>query len=127
VRVFRGEGFWRTAVECGGNVTHHDFNDGVTDVRPLIVLDLGTSVPAVVVNVLRKACYYRLADQVEQQTKPRIPEPEWGQKVTASTKGGKRREFVHAFHQSDVGTVWTDARGFHAAWSDLIDPEAVPS
>lgn len=63
-----------------------------------------------------------IADAIEAQTRPAITEPGWGHKVTATVNGkGPRREFVNAYRALDVGTVWTDEYGTHAAWSDLTD------
>ena len=112
----------------------------VTDIRPLVVLDLED--PKFTVAALRDTLpekardhdrlnieVLRLARQIEAQTKPpRIPEPGWGMRVVARVKGRDNddyREFVHAYRSASIGTVWTDEVGFHASWSDLIDPSLV--
>ena len=110
-------------------IQSHTYNPAVEKVVPkdAIVLDLDTDYlgNGQLVAKLRRDGYLDLARQIEAQTKlPRIPEPGWGEKVIASVKrtDGPRREFVHAFANTEVGTVWTDANGFHASWSDLIAP-----
>jgi hypothetical protein len=135
VRVFRGEGFWRTAVECGGNVTHHDFNDGVTDVRPLVVLDLDAALdhmgggmsdlPDVLKDMRRGGGIFadRIADQIEQQTKPlRIPEPGlWGVVEAGVREHDQRLRWVR------LGDNYRpdDRDEYDRLWSDLIDPTLV--
>jgi hypothetical protein len=138
VRVFRGEGFWRTAVECGGNVTHHDFNDGVTDVRPLVVLDLTDSELGFCQDHLRAPMLTahsgvtlylldKIAEQIEQQTKPpRIPEPGlWG--VVEAPDGAQyvRIDTAPENHSWQLlgEPSAVDERYVH--WSDIADPTLV--
>jgi hypothetical protein len=101
-----------------------ELNDGwyfafdVTDVRPLVVLDLSwaDSVP-VLIDQLRGAGYVYLADQIEAQTKPpRIPEPGlWG----VVEDGGE--QWVRGLE----GWVRATSQGMHMNWYDLIDPVLV--
>jgi hypothetical protein len=139
VRVFRGEGFWRTAVEVGGNVTHHDFNDGVADdIRPLIVLDLDGYDRERAVTYLRNLARESrdvfdkspsprgklanlIADQIEQQTKPpRIPEPGLLGVVKAHIGAGGPWTLT----RSEYGWVCLDDGTLHD-WDSLIDPVLV--
>jgi hypothetical protein len=131
MRVAQGYGAspWRSGVEIAGYICHHDCD--LTDVRPLVVLDL--MVPGsknAIDHWLREAA--RLlrganqntvarilsahADQIEAQTKPsRIPEPGlWG---VVNARGG---EYVN------VGAGWLAvSSGVVHTWDYLIDPVLV--
>jgi hypothetical protein len=97
----------------------------VTDVRPLVVLDLdwAESVPVLIAQ-LRGAGYVHIADQIEAQTKPpRIPEPGlWGVvEAAVPESGGSRWPFVHDTDQGS--SEWTCVNdGDHYDWDALIDP-----
>jgi hypothetical protein len=130
VRVFRyreGEKLrWDSGERIDDGIVHPDHL--VTDVRPLVVLDLGSAVPAVVVNVLRKACYNRLADQIEAQTKPpRIPEPGlWGVVEAHTAYDSTRRHFGRVPDDYNDDKQWIDSFDKHwRKWDDLIDPVLV--
>jgi hypothetical protein len=110
----------------------------VTDIRPLVVLDLGPgSIPAErAVKLLRTVTYPEaefprlrnwLADQIEAQTKPpRIPEPGlWGVvEAHPGARTGRPVEFVRDSMHEDA--AWRSlADGSAWEWDDLIDPTLV--
>lgn len=121
--------------------TEYHRDEHVTDIRPLVVLDLNDAPwvgPGTIPNLLREFArtdHYGglaprrvgatnwLADQIEAQTKPpRIPEPgPWGV-VEAAVDGTKvRRRFVRHDTSSDYGP-WHSKDARWARWDDLIDP-----
>ena len=132
VRVFRSEGFWRTATEAGGNVTHWDYNGGATDVRPLVVLDPDdTETLDRLVTLFQESwsgCEgsrgIGLAGALRNLTKPpRIPEPGlWG--VVEASFNGYRAKFVRMV-TGPSAQQWADDESRWADWSDLIDPTLV--
>lgn len=117
-----------------------ELNDGwyfafdVTDVRPLVVLDLGD------LAVLKRAwentevamkeghtlpfILQGLRDEILRQTKPpRIPEPGlWGVvEAAVPESGGSRWPFVHDTDQGS--SEWTCVNdGDHYDWDALVDP-----
>lgn len=106
----------------------------VTDIRPLVVLDLTTEQRGVAVYMLREVAdeYCTedasilarfIAAQIEKQTKPpRIPEPGFDGAVQASDKCDiDRVRWVRAWADEDTVRPWTNG-GRHAAWDELIDP-----
>ena len=117
VRVFRVEGShpWRSA-----NTAYTD--NEVTDIRPLVVLDLDGIAPEAIAKALRDkdagtngTGWARVAEQIEAQAKPpRIPEPGlWGvvtdngDDVWVCTEPGR----------------WTRiADGVEWPWVDITDP-----
>lgn len=121
--MFDGD-FWHT--ESGISA----LAERVTDVRPLVVLDLDD--PAARVKTLRIIAngmcgdYQRraltdLADQIEAQTRPRIPEPR-GQWAVVEATGVHSNRF-QAVRWTDIGDrAWLDASGTWFEWSDLVDP-----
>ena len=122
---------WLTPCETpDGYRWHSDFD--VTDVRPLVVLDLAH--PALTAAVLRQVGEYIrkqhktsveddqiadfIADQIEAQTKPpRIPEPGlWG--VVEADTGEK-------FLRADGG-IWRSVdTGVGRMWEDVDNPTLV--
>lgn len=111
---------------------HNDgwyFEVDLTDVRPLVVLDLdwAESVPVLIAQ-LRGAGYVHIADQIEAQTKPpRIPEPGWSEKVLAHTLDDPTpREYVRFTDSRNQFPTrqWYGHGGRRGAqrWDDLIDP-----
>jgi len=111
----------------------------VTDVRPLVVLDLEDYSGERAVNYLRNLAQesrdvmgnapsprgklaLRIADQIEAQTKPpRIPEPGlWGV-VEACVPGIPTSHWVH----HEEGRWVPDTGVPFAEWDDLIDPTLV--
>lgn len=160
MRVSLAEGDeWVCSAAVDGALWARDVQ--VTDVRPLIVLDLealfaGTMIvedrSQRLIRFLREIREWdgerhaganmhidRLINQIERQVKPpRIPEPGWGEKVTASiTTPGTYRHRQHwvgvvsdvPLHVQPEGSclAWVSERGDRAAWSDLVDPELVTS
>jgi hypothetical protein len=124
-RVMRDdEGDWHTVKQIG-DYGFHPANE-VTDIRPLVVLDLED--PAETVRHLRAAyspwdVVDHVADAIEAQTNPpRIPEPGlWGV-VTArvdytNDSPATRYKFVRTQPQ-----LWIAERGGQYEWDDLIDP-----
>lgn len=113
----------------------------VTDVRPLVVLDLGAlsadaphlAIWADAVDLLRRyesqlqsALLGDIADQIEAQTKPpRIPEPGvWGVVEAKTGPRGERTLLVRSAKAS--GADWTDVNDSQNwAWGDLYDPVLV--
>jgi hypothetical protein len=157
VKVFRyrdvyGHNRWDSQEPIMGSgsfsVVVHDDKD-VTDIKPLVVLDLGHH-PAMYVHALRwvehqsgqgepfvpspanernDACW--MADQIEAQTKPpRIPEPGlWGVVSARLTeecqaencKGPLAGDFIHSTDGS-----WRNAdTGFGVVWLELDSPTLV--
>lgn len=114
--------YWR-AMSCYDPETHKAVP------KDAVVLDL--DVPAhTLIRTLRgnangpTTLLSRVANQIEAQTKPRIDEPGWGEKVEAGVKGDTmRHEFVR-FSPTRV-LRWSDADGATFSWGDLIDPELV--
>jgi len=111
-------------------------DDVVTDVRPLVVLDLDSldtaapdqdeTVAQYVVRTLRgpahgSATRNAIADQIEAQTKPpRIPEPGKYGIVKASLSGDYRSDWVNE------GKHWVGLdHTIVAKWDDLVDPALV--
>lgn len=114
---------WRSSVAVEYCCGHSDSE--VTDVRPLVVLDLAESPFGTATrHVLRSSdtpvkdslIGQWIADQIEAQTKPpRIPEPGlWGV-VEATAKSGVRKEWVRTAHG------WSSGYFVHP-WGTLIDP-----
>jgi hypothetical protein len=103
----------------------------VTDVRPLVVLDLddiGMSVSDLVLDLrgIGSVAGEIVADQIEAQTKPqRIPEPGlWGV-VEAHTKdNAERRQFGRVPETDEQHWIETDAMGWFE-WRHLVDPVLV--
>ena len=119
-------------VDTGHRQKSHD----VTDIRPLVVLDLDpaldhmgggmSDLPEVLKDMRHGGGIFadRIANQIEAQTKPpRIPEPGWGGIVEASVR------------EHDMRPLWTpNDQGFWACkdpdeyarnWGELIDPTLV--
>jgi hypothetical protein len=133
VRIFRSQDDWISGDDVAGIFWHTESD--VTDIRPLIALDLDD--PAFTAAALRDTLpekardhdrfdveVLRLARQIEAAVKPpRIPEPGLGKHVTAGKPDGTRAEFVRvgSRHWSEIGT------GSGWDWSELKDPEAVSS
>lgn len=129
VRVMRNDVQWSSSRPIAGYVSHLDTD--VTDVRPLVVLDL-QDMPmhvSIAVHALREERTLTgawIADQIEEQMKPpRMDQPAWGEKVTACTGVSPiRRDFVRSYVDTELR--WVDRRGMYFAWDDLIDPEPMP-
>ena len=134
VRVMRVNGglySWRSTMTA-----YRD--DEVTDIRPLVVLDLGPgSIPAErAVKLLRTVTYPEaefprlrnwLADQIEAQTTlPRIPEPGlWGV-VEASWDSKHPTTIPRAEWMRTKGNELRSCISNVAArWDDLVDPVLV--
>jgi hypothetical protein len=93
----------------------------VTDIRPLVVLDIPIDViPHKMARALRKYDFLWLADQIEQQTKPpRIPEPGlWGVVEASVKEHDQRLRWVR------LGDNYRpdDRDEYDRLWCDLIDP-----
>lgn len=102
VRVFRlSEGYWAHAEEVAARV-EGVFRDisrdvDVSDVRPLIVLDIGQNDGAVLARYLRShvadidsATLHSLADQIEAQTRPPKPSEPAGLGAVVVDRDGHR-------------------------------------
>jgi len=100
----------------------------VVDARPLIILDLED--PAETVRHMRSESapwdeIELIAGQIEAQTKPaRIPEPGWGEKVTASIKHSPDRWRWVAV-KDGPSQWWHSETGHRYAWDELIDPTLI--
>ena len=108
--------------------------DGITDARPLVVLDLDENDARHLVSYLEitverhpdqlgtvgRAVYTNVAAQVAQQTKPaRIPEPGlWG------VVQADRRRYIR-YSTDDCGEVWSSLLGQTVTWDSLIDPTLI--
>lgn len=118
--------------------TTHFRDEDITDVRPLVVLDLDESqgkdwLPGWLrsnISKVEQGCVSPspigkdmawLADQIEAQTKPpRIPEPgPWGVVEAGTSKVPMVRRWVR------YGTGWRDAFGGHEEWDNLLEPVLV--
>jgi hypothetical protein len=127
--IFTADGKWSLVGGWNNCIDPED----VTDIRPLVVLDLDAGEVAGLMGVLswsadgmvqvHPALCRKVADQIEQQTKPpRIPEPGlWGV-VEAGVK------------EHDVRLRWVrlgdnyrpdDRDEYDRLWCDLIDPTLV--
>lgn len=124
------DGHWSLAISWGSCIQ----DEVVTDVRPLVVLDLGD------LAVLKRAwentevamkeghtlpfILQGLRDEILRQTKPpRIPEPGlWGVvEAAVPESGGSRWPFVHDTDQGS--SEWTCVNdGDHYDWDALVDP-----
>ncbi|WP_330473787.1 hypothetical protein [Terrabacter sp. C0L_2] len=145
VRVFyretHGEGDWAYSPDPARGLEYScdSVHLGVvTDIRPLVVLDLGPgSIPAErAVKLLRTVTYPEaefprlrnwLADQIEAQaTPPRIPEPGlWGV-VEASWDSKHPTTIPRAEWMRTKGNEWRSCISNVAArWDDLVDPVLV--
>jgi hypothetical protein len=121
-------GAWVSAEDVGDTRVHGPSK--VTDVRPLVVLDLdGLVRPDTLVNWFRHnslcgsiAVAESVANQIEAQIKPpRIPEPGlWGVVEAPTQRGGYVWQWVH--HPKDV---WLNAEGDSCPWAKLVDPVLV--
>lgn len=126
VRVMRCSAYSDLPWVSAHRSPERDFRHGdrhVTDVRPLIVLDLGGIDVAELLDDLRGgAAALDVADQIEAQTKPpRMAEPGlWGV-VSASVRGrgSEGFDFIHSHG------VWLGERGGQFTWDELIDPQPV--
>jgi len=124
---------------CPGDigVTHTSTGEHITDARPLITLDLGDWHPETIKAFAAKtrstvsdtsAVKFAqwLADQIEAQTKPRIPEPGlWGVvRSLVRESGGEPLTWVRDTHGVypwiSTAPGWTPRQ-----WADLIDPVLV--
>jgi hypothetical protein len=141
VKVVRVEGSlvnapWVTTEKLPGCGSWH-YESDVTDVRPLVVLDLddpslsgnyGARV-ANLIDHLRDgtAIAKHLADQIEAQTRPpRIPEPGWGEKVRSRAGDDpKTYKWLRYTTNPNVQDQWVSEFCSPRPWSDLIDPVLV--
>jgi hypothetical protein len=144
IRVVRGPNGWFDLSEGRIPSLHSDGPD-VTDVRPLVVLDLdeseggGRLLPRWLrnnVSEVERASISPtpigkdmrwLADQIEAQTKPsRIPEPGlWGVVRAARREVDGSATTAHGIwiRTKHVTCPWTHDSGNRTAnWNDLIDP-----
>ena len=107
----------------------------VTDVRPLVVLELDAYAnPAELLRLIanedvvnaKRSLLLNIADQIEAQVKPpHIPEPtEPLSEVQASTQGCERRRFVRGFAATSGRVRWVDGVAGYG-WDELIDPTLV--
>lgn len=143
VRVFRyTTGGWVSGERVNATRLHGDHV--VTDIRPLVVLDLDPTLitedmgarrnePQRFVDMLREAAdnffsteaarlARKVADQIEAQTRPpRIPEPGIGHFVNARKPDRTHANFVRITKRSWVELG--DGGGWD--WDDLIDPVEV--
>jgi hypothetical protein len=119
VRVLRSggdrEAFWIAPTRTCGDRYHADSD--VTDIRPLVVLDLDDFAWAA--KVLRHPMVKalgtrtRIAEQIEEQTKPRIPEPGlWG------VVSVERPDGLTDYYTCGPGG-WFSERGEHFNWESL--------
>jgi hypothetical protein len=135
VRIFRRDYDWTTATPTGDWIGHPHHE--VTDVRPLIVLDLDAATAhgthdIGVENILAAlrapaatgACR-KLADQIESQIQPpRIPEPGlWG--VVEAGFLGIRSKWVRMVVGTSDECHWCDEESRWADWDHLVDPTLV--
>lgn len=133
VRVMRVESNYAPTIEWasaqGEKHRMHEPRE-VTDVRPLVVLDLVNAeqtiktlrIKANDCGIYQAGVLSELADQIEAQTKPkRIPEPGlWGVVEAAANGGAERGQFVH------TPKFWYCAEFDHArGWDALIDPTLI--
>jgi len=109
--------------------------DGITDARPLVVLDLDENDARHLVSYLEitveehpdqlgsvgRAVYTNVAAQIEAQTKPaRIPEPGlWGVVEAKNSPEYDRSNWVH----DEYG--WTHHSGLTLEWRFLTDPTLI--
>lgn len=116
VRVFRyppiGGDRWISEKRIEGAITHSDRE--VTNIRPLIVIDIGAANPGnrevAIANILRAlrragttvSCR-ALADQIEEQTRPAIEEPTG---LAAAVLTAEGRTFIRT---SATDFPWVDA------------------
>ena len=116
-----------------------DAGNVVTDIRPLVVLDLDQANPWGIPEVKLSNLLEQLrgegatdvcravADQIEAQTNPpRIPEPgPWGVVEARCDAFERRVKWVHG-DPTEFGNDWHTFGGsddpYHRVWSDLIDP-----
>lgn len=132
---------WISATSVAGTYAHKD--DNLTDIRPLVVLDVDALKGKMVAppsveelprwlrsladsnrhgkDVLGSVAARLLADQIEAQTKPpRIPEPGNYGVVEAGIAGGEGR-----YRYVRDGSHWYTLRGAQRWWHELIDPVLV--
>lgn len=145
VRVFRIRDHheivrWVTADNLNGWLGHHDSD--VTDVRPLVVLDLDSNVNAERVWLfIEEIKGWIRSGAVENQTggtaeldaitdairaalpPPRIPEPGWGEQVIAHIAGFEANRERWVAVKDGPCQWWHSESGRRYAWSDLVDPE----
>jgi hypothetical protein len=97
----------------------------VHDVRPLVVLDLGSVSALEVAQTIRyeRDAWDPIADQIEAQTKPpRIPEPGlWGvvEAGQLGTNEGARSEWTRFRHG------WADEITGPIRWDQLVGPTLI--
>ncbi len=113
---------WHTSTSIDGVMFHGDHQ--VTDIRPLVVLDLVNAPTAEdVCRVLREDGFGNFADPIEAQTKPaRILEPGKYGVVVAAIVGPHpiREEWV------SEGKFWRALdSGARVEWANLADPELI--
>jgi hypothetical protein len=111
----------------------------VTDVRPLVVLDLdefpilrnpsGMEHWSADVRIERPgmaAFFTKLGETIKAQTKPpRIPEPGlWGVVEAHTVGNADRRQFGRIPESDDQHWIESDAMGWFL-WDDLVDPALV--
>lgn len=126
-RVFRvSADVWYSAEETRGHRNHYDSDGVVTDVRPLVVLDLddprvvwaylcsAAAESALSVRV-RNTCKV-IADQIEAQTRPAIPEPQGRYAVVVDADG---EEWVRWSDEWWMRYTDGDEGWAHREWSEL--------
>ena len=109
--------------------SRHSDPSRITDVRPLIVLDLedhGRVNASNLAQVLREDGYPRLADQLEAQTKPaRIPEPMGrGAVVTDGSEFHFPWTRFSGSKDQNEGN-WINEDGLVQQWSKISDPTLI--
>src|SRR5690349_20318331 len=90
-RVGAAHMLWHSAQRVGGQEWHPEEGGHVTDIRPLLVLDLHEGEAKELADYLSGVDMHlsigdrlQISRQIRKQTKPpRIPEPGWGGKVEA--------------------------------------------
>lgn len=134
IRVSRYDGGWAQLDDPDLFYSDRYSADMVTDIRPLVVLDLSPH-PENVTRLLAQAIendddligLKPMLHQIEAQTKPRrIPEPGWGEKVKARAGDDpKPYEWLRYTTNPNVQCQWVSEFCSPRPWPDLIDPEAV--
>jgi hypothetical protein len=142
VRIVRGDGHWAVAADTDDFIMDSHSTALITDVRPLVVLDLDEAYVRMLPQFLRRlgdreqseddkpgrllvttAALRRIADQIEAQTRPaRIPEPGlWGVVRAREANAIGDADWVHV----PTG-AWASLGGSRlATWDALIDPVLV--
>ena len=135
--LLRRNGEWWATLTASAAPQRFYRDDQLSNVRPAVVLDpAGLDGAADWIKDGMSWCDFTWNPELREALdglvsaitpaieKPRMPEPGWGEKVTAHTEPKpNRRRFLCVRDHRAGGRVWADEGGVPYRWYELIDPE----